>query len=979
MSNNAINLNHFLIRVREGPEGEMAHFLLCEFLRDQPRGVCADYNYQAFRQRVEDTLSIRNDVALGIPNSQLPSIDSETNFWLTLLFIERGKYPFQEHPDWQVPVLPLEPVDRPRSLTPLAQGRDQWWLSSEVPSTASPASSGKSRLTIPAVASSTPKAAVPSSSAANPVSQVSSNNAEPEDEPKGDGPPEDNEPEEVSNTSTLEDHPVLAGVDAAYEGLDHADWAQVCRFWNCAANTKDLALPYMKSRVRNYQLAAVWFILTQGPRNHVAGAMLGDQPGLGKSLVAHCVLATFRLITVAMGEVTQEWSSRPTRPRHLPEQGQVPHDNCPNQARNRFGFECPCVKSGYSYKIAMMVPDYPSVIVCPPDLIGNWVNEFIKHVNIATGPAKDNLELSVYHPDWSNTARHHSKRAVLNTKAPRDEYCILHDNVNEFPGSWRRAPNNGSKYIVVVSSHLVDRLSKEYDIEEIWMGKDRRFKGKTYKDHSFAVSWMMFDEMQKYRGTRDNKTIPFKCLEQFRDSFRSGGPHPTMAVGITGDFLVEGVQLWRPFAEHFFETAEAMQWEPRNFGSITELAKLDAYENDWKYVVAFKQDPNREAGVNDRIGRLQDIFTTFVPATILARKYDTKFLGEVILQMPVDIIDIRCDLPGGTARSAIQQLSGQVKAWADVQFDAQNDRWTQGKQANQPVREVVERELLRAAAERGGVAGKTDAFLALQRSTSYPFLARLWLDNTIDKSHFLAENVNQFSGSVTRLLNNAAPRQDVLDALAKSPFWDYRDELEQHSPKFAILCQYIAEIQSLKGQVVASFVTFMLLYVRYPDIEFIYVHPSDRDSRAREKAARNIQAPCPDAGARNKVLVSTCSCMGTGHNLYRANYVVILDQPRSAAIQEQTFRRVKRGGQVQNTKLVQLYDGRSLPEAVLRIRSENRTALSAMSYQSNSIDWNYFVGGVGPTTGPGTTGASAAGPNSAGPSAAGPSGAGSGQ
>ena len=76
-----------------------------------------------------------------------------------------------------------------------------------------------------------------------------------------------------------------------------------------------------------------------------------------------------------------------------------------------------------------------------------------------------------------------------------------------------------------------------------------------------------------------------------------------------------------------------------------------------------------------------------------------------------------------------------------------------------------------------------------------------------------------------------------------------------------------------------------------------------------------------------KILIAVFQLMGMGHNLYRASHVILLEQPKTQAIQMQATGRVSPGSQAQHRAHDQLYDGQSLPETVLRIRILNEGGL----------------------------------------------------
>ncbi len=988
--NDTTNLEHLNIRVRLR-SGQEATRLLCTFMQEHPKGVVCDYKYPKFRDWLLKAMNIPPEDALRVSRANLPPIQDDQSFWLTLICIERDTVRLRTDRRWKVPLLTLEWANDPTlrnqldGAPPASEAKDP---PTEENFDAEDGSKGRSRpdgyasgLEVSAIGAGTPSGEKGTND--NPLKLTFSgddtrkspdatetptgNNDNTSKEEEAYEDPDELE-EAAGNDSSMDDHAVLTSVTGAFQEMPRTTWVEICKFWNCSTDIKELKLPYLRYPMRHYQLAAAWFILTQLSRSRIPGAMLGDEPGLGKTAISICVLVTFRVLRATWDEVRQEWANPPaiSQRRHMNKnQGGAAKGTC--QVQSTLGVQCPCDQSGQAHMITQLLEDFPSIIICNPEQIGHWRDELRKFINVSTGSRARDMKVTVFHRDWiGDPESYHDTGAVRATKATPDKYTVIR---RRDLACTLHPPPHGSRNIIITSSHLGQSLLKLYnDTNLYWNGTvtptNRRMKGKRFSQRMIAASWVMLDECQFYHGGRTDLTIPFATLRDLS----SYSPTRTMAVGLSGDFLVTGLSLWRPFIRHFFENGET-GGQKIDLGPVKQVTDLATYENAWNYVVAHKENPGRKDEVANRVGTLQGLFNTLVPATIIARRYDTEFLGEPILQVSLDLVDQRCDSDGGLARAAISTLCADVRSWADMEYDHQNSEWVRGRRVDQPDRAQEQQRALERVAEGSAVANRPSSFTTLQRAATYPTLARLSVDAVVDDSAFGADSVREIATQITNLLYGSAggrpaDRSQVLTQLETSPFAAHVDELRSDSPKFAALCAYIDEIRDLKSKFpdppkgppdgsavhhliafhntpLSAFITFMLLYDMYEDVDIVYVH-TGIGGKARGEMASYMQEKCAP-GARNKILISTYRLMGTCFNLFRASYCILLEQPRNEAIQAQAVRRVARGGQVQDTTLVQFFDGHSLPETVLRLRSRNRSEITDMSYAGAMIDWNNFI------------------------------------
>ncbi|RYP50844.1 hypothetical protein DL769_010896 [Monosporascus sp. CRB-8-3] len=1000
-------LAHLNLKVmhRSGKEAER---LLCDFMRDKPRGVIADYDYKSFRTWLKERLEIPPEDTLGMSNRDHANllIKDDQSFWLTLACIESGKLRTSRNIPWGVPQLDLiyppevdlvHPADDPQTEQTRARSSVPAEVETPPPRNISHSSarsngrsvtrsdSGEFNPDSVIGASTPPRIERPGTSAGSAIVISSEDTPEAPEDPGEAGGGTDDQVEGVGdeeedegtegNASSVDNHPVLEEMDDVFPEVSDSNptWAQVCKFFGCPLDAEEYRLPYLEVPLRHYQLFAAWSMLTQHPRNGISSVMLGDEPGLGKTAEVICVLATFRYMHQAWEEVQEEWERKNLpmgRRKHLAKDDQADDAECPSQGRSKYGFQCPCVKAGYPHRIVREIENYPCIITCVPEGIDHWLKELDKFLGQSS-----EISVTVYHNDWRKVKGiRHDQAAMIRTRALAGEHVIFEGGDGPgLPGCLIKPPRNGSRNIIIVSQLMARKLVQLYDDNtRTWNGPFKgdvanRARGRTFRQNMLAASWVVFDECQHYHGGRNSVTTPFRALQDLTQTNWSHARRDqgtTMAIGITADFLVTGPPLWRPFIRH---AEECNGTKELKLGPIKKLADLDEFENYWDYVVRYRHDENRRDAVNQRTEGLRELFRTFVPKTIIARRYDTKWFGKPILDVPVEIQDRRHDSSGtGAAHEAMSTLCARVRAWADMEFNEQLGQFQMGRRADEPDREEEQRKALLRAAQGNAGGNMPRAFVALQRSTTYPTLARLWVERVVADGEFAATAINMLASRVTDMIygHSEVDREAVLAILRESPFWGYIDELRSNSPKYQALCGYIDEMTGLNGEdtappqgppdgsgirhmlafhntITSAFITFMLLYVDYPSLDFIFIH-AGLSPKERGELASYVQQDCTTE-CRNKVVVSTYRLFGSGFNLFRANYCILLDQPRTKAIQEQAFRRVARGGQQQKTRLIQLYDGRNLPEAILRLQSTNRAELSGMGYAGAMINWDDFI------------------------------------
>ncbi|KAK6066882.1 hypothetical protein SCUP515_10438 [Seiridium cupressi] len=297
------------------------------------------------------------------------------------------------------------------------------------------------------------------------------------------------------------------------------------------------------------------------------------------------------------------------------------------------------------------------------------------------------------------------------------------------------------------------------------------------------------------------------------------------------------------------------------------------------------------------------------------------------------------------------------------------------------VHKYLEQKLLGGARmEVGPSREKNSAFWLSQRCTTFPTLAKLWMDESVGHDRFdgskMEELAADFNGAYLKHLGDPAIiRTRTIQALTDSPFYKHRKILRDESEKFLELCKSIDEILRLKdpntkqpypgpsdGSLLRHMVVFcetpitaylvaMLLFCQYRNIDVLLFHATlpfksskTRPWLSRETILHNFSADCRP-GDNPKVLIGKFNLLAEGLNLQRANYAVLIDLARERQ-REQARDRIARQGQTQKTFIYQFWASNNIFEVQRRDRNRTEAILGSSSKwfkaDGTAIDWAYF-------------------------------------
>lgn len=489
-----------------------------------------------------------------------------------------------------------------------------------------------------------------------------------------------------------------------------------------------------------------------------------------------------------------------------------------------------------------------------------------------------------------------------------------------------------------------------------------------------AASWVVMDEVHKYKGsykgTTISPTMAFRGLAQMASSSR----RPPMLLAVSGSIVDAGPSCWQGFVRHAFHVANVAGRDTFKLPAIAKLGDLDKLQNDWEYIAKNRGDRD------DRRNRGQDIrkfSQNTLPLLLIARRQADTFKGKPIGEFPeVNIEERDCAMQDGPARDSFKELATTVRSWVTASFKQEHADWLQDPRGmpEPTLAGTQQRELRRFADDAG--PKRTNAFEMIHRSACYPYVAHLVLEydfpkvsfgtgiNKTTKSAFSAPAIISFAQKITAEFKKPGNHQRaVTQILQSSPFWKFKEQLRDTSPKIQEVERYIEEIKDLKQRKAAkgpsddshtrhmivftdtalsAFLTFMILYSsNIKGVDFHFFH-SGTNAAERDRLCELMQRDC-NVRDNHKVLIGTYSVMADGHHLPRSNYCIMMEVPISEAQQKQAAARIARLGQRMDMTIVQLYDPRNLMERLRKTRNQQRAVLAEATRTGDWFEWDEIL------------------------------------
>ncbi|KAK8102181.1 hypothetical protein PG984_015327 [Apiospora sp. TS-2023a] len=661
---------------------------------------------------------------------------------------------------------------------------------------------------------------------------------------KGRGPGEEKSPspdaeaEEADENNDLlnELEERIPGRDVNLKAESKEHWDKVEAFFkNHDEKEMQFRLPGLLYPIEGYQAAAVVWMLTRIPEDGVAGAMLADAMGLGKTFTIIATLMSYFYVHAAYEEVQEDWELREKNPGRIPAEGfkHLARGNrpnlrrqCPTQAEmtRKYGIQCPCVADSTSRAIAQNMANLPSIIVCPSAGATVWVSEWEKFVSAdQEGTPAARPKLYVHMTDYKGdkedfnafcqdmeAAQLDSMQGVVDV----DDDGVLHKTRNGFKG--------GSGNVLLVTQESITRWqhSKAPGTPGAFFSKADQFDPRAEDMQDVediaqvpiaGCGIFAMDEMHQYKGHsgKGGLTNPFRLLYKFKYQ-----ETPTLAVGISGNTMSIGPEGWHHLVEH---TRRSLQKHPRlattaKLGRLQTLQDYKRMKEDWNNVLGKmgRGGPNEppDEDLEECKRRIHADFQQGIIKMIVRRAKDATFKEVAVLDiLAADITQMPLRIPESPALDDMSENVTRILTWVRNQYSQDMDKWrAEGEKEGAEPPSIAARTqtgLLQGGIKDGrgkGAQQSRDAYNSSVRAMTFPEVARIGRApgtdhlvpymGTNEETKPLRELATKFTNAT---LDPKRTRRSVRDMIKQSPFWQHRGAFRTTSPKFERLCQLVEE------------------------------------------------------------------------------------------------------------------------------------------------------------------------------------------
>ncbi|KAK7906518.1 hypothetical protein PG985_016255 [Apiospora marii] len=700
---------------------------------------------------------------------------------------------------------------------------------------------------------------------------------------------------------------------------------RVCAFFQ-VENSLDqswapLRIPGLRREIDPYQLAGAYWLLTRYSVHRIAGPILGDDPGLGKTTILIVAIQMLCHAHEAWEDVKKFRERAESEFQHNPS-NTLPGEVCPSQkdVTAKYGLQCPCVNRGWTRIIVEYMPNWPSIVICLKGQgILTWVSEWEKTV----GP-DSLLRLYVNKDDFQG--KPHLEDFVREMgDAPMPE---------EMPKDWaegdaplfkaRMGFQGGSRHVLLSPSSTCRRLVKTSD-------KSGFLRATSKKEVPVPVAGcaiLALDEMHKYNGSF---TQPFELLK-ILDAHPT---QPTLAVAVSGSLGSLGPRGWRYMFDH-----TRKHCREDKLGRLGKGDKAEGWNemvNDWEYLQDHISDDNadKQNPFIERLGRLREDWDTVMGQIFVRRGQKDTYRNRPILGIQEPLYETwPLDIPNGSERKRLIAYFQIVK----------------GEMEQHQKKLKTPRSLAKTQQAVLQNADKSEALYVVQWTSTFPIVA-YWakiFPTTLGTYLRADTDLRKLATDFSKAVLNSAPGNRSPEVINRkleqdNPFWEKVGKLQATSPKLTKLIDFInrelvgskladrpAAQQRDAGPEDGSFVRHLLVFVQAPITAYLaalvlhravgpradvfLVHadlpPQNKTKNehwhSREAFERTFNEACNEH-SRNKIVVLTYHMGGTGGNLQRASMAVLLDVPPSSADRDQACNRVNRRGQTGKPHIVEMY------------------------------------------------------------------------
>lgn len=327
--------------------------------------------------------------------------------------------------------------------------------------------------------------------------------------------------------------------------LDEWDyWSkEVCTFFQVEdlllGHQNPLRIPGLRGEIDPYQLAGAFWLLTRYSADKIAGPILGDDPGLGKTTILIVAIQMLCHAHEVWEDVKKFRKEAAASVFEHNEQGAGKGRKCPSheQIPAKYGIRCPCVPGSASMNIVENMHNWPSIVIyLKGQGITTWVSEWDKTV----GPDSF-LRLYVNKDDYQGKPHLEDFVREINDAPMPEEIPEGQPEGDSSLSKARLGFEGGSRHVLLSSDSMSHKLVKAS--ENSGFLKTHGAGKKAVAAPVAGCAILALDEMHKYNGSL---TQPFQLLEIL-------GTHPTkstLAVAVSGSLGSLGPREWRFMVQH---------------------------------------------------------------------------------------------------------------------------------------------------------------------------------------------------------------------------------------------------------------------------------------------------------------------------------------------------------------------------------------------------------------------------------------------
>lgn len=733
------------------------------------------------------------------------------------------------------------------------------------------------------------------------------------------------------------------------------------RFFNVSQQPDmEYKLIGLKRTLHEYQLLSLYTLLMNPVTTGVNGALIGWDMGLGKTTLMLVIIYLRAVLVRRREEVRAEWKMKPDNRRHLPGQSQQPStgiQQCPTQSE--CALQCPCSRTSDSFLLCQTYfTDTPALIIMPPGLAANWLNE-----------AREVFEQEVNHNDDGNLLQFYTLIGVedpeTRVKGTKHKAQLASQTAGTFNEETEVPYSDGTMkietyvekgagnagHVLLVSNKGADTLIKLFP--------EAKNQPNT---RSFITGLVIFDEVQLYGGADEKtETGPFKMLSDMRYHTNT----PITLFTLCGTALQDGPKAWWATIEHFAEQwdrfCESADGELRYMGTGRFFPTLEAYADirrEYESAIRLLAGGKITKEVLEaKVETLRD----FLRYVLWSLRRDDTYRGRPILKLPhrshtiATLTPVMDEATAGHFKSLIAGVDTLVKK----KLAKDLEEWQKQplpRTDPQPTKESVIEEL-QAAPSKGG-----QVYVSLQRCSMYPYLAVLMQGNKstskIVQTAFTAEVCQRVAEQVQHSYRTDKVASTALSLLNNWEFVQHLDKIEQSSVKYQHIKKLIEDMRQdqdqetepddgsktrhaiiFHTQPISAVLTYILI-LRDPDLRrkvmplllCANAKPSLRTS-ILGSFTKEMKAP-----GRNKILIATMSVAAEGLNIQRANNVWFPELPTTLAKLEQSEARAYRQGQKMKVNVVKMIEEGNLMEEYGYMNMSARSRVSNLVYGTEKID-----------------------------------------